>query len=97
MSVGFEALVFEPRDRGVGAEYFFPNNFGVSVIKTEYSYGGKDGLYEVAVLDRKTGGIRREPTELSSDRSMVTDSIVGWLTPEGVTDFMRKVAALKES
>lgn len=30
---------------------FFANGRGVSIIRTEYSYGGRDGLFEVTVLD----------------------------------------------
>ena len=29
---------------------FFPNGFGASVISGKYSYGGPEGLYELAVL-----------------------------------------------
>lgn len=30
--------------------YKFPNNYGASVVKHKYSYGGKDGLWEVGVI-----------------------------------------------
>ena len=39
------------RTPGIYQEYKFPNGYGASVIKHRYSYGGKDGLWEVAVLD----------------------------------------------
>ena len=29
---------------------FYSNGYGISVISNEFSYGGRDGLYEVAVL-----------------------------------------------
>ena len=32
--------------------YKFPNGYGASVIKGPYSYGGPDGLWELAVLDQ---------------------------------------------
>lgn len=30
--------------------YKFPNNYGASVVKHKYSYGGKDGLWQVGVI-----------------------------------------------
>jgi hypothetical protein len=33
------------------AEHYFDNGFGVSVVRHQFSYGGTDGLYELAVLD----------------------------------------------
>ena len=29
---------------------FFDNGYGVSIIRNQYSYGGKDGLFEMAIL-----------------------------------------------
>lgn len=31
----------------------FKNGFGISIIRGEYSYGGNQGLYEIAPLDRE--------------------------------------------
>ena len=35
---------------GIQKIYSFPNGYGASVIKHEGSYGGSDGLWELAVL-----------------------------------------------
>jgi hypothetical protein len=29
---------------------FYENGYGVSVVCNEYSYGGREGLYELAIL-----------------------------------------------
>jgi len=36
---------------GIGRVYKFKNGFGASVVKHDFSYGGKKGLWELALLD----------------------------------------------
>jgi hypothetical protein len=52
----FQDLPFFPINDGfmVGkqARMIFDNGYGVSVVSHTYSYGGKDGLFEVAVLGK---------------------------------------------
>tara|TARA_Y100000389_G_scaffold191656_1_gene218191 strand:- start:377 stop:652 length:276 start_codon:yes stop_codon:yes gene_type:complete len=40
----------KPVHGGIQHVYKFKNGFGASVIKHKYSYGGKKGLWEVALL-----------------------------------------------
>ena len=70
---------------GVVSRISFENGYGASVVKHEYSYGGKNGLYELAVLD-KTG-------ELTYD-TPITDDVIGYLREEDVTDVMEKIQKL---
>jgi hypothetical protein len=63
----------------------FENGYGVSVVSHTYSYGGKDGLFEIAVLD-KDG-------DLTYD-TPVTNDVIGYLTEEDVTDVMKQVQEL---
>jgi hypothetical protein len=70
---------------GVQARIQFENGYGVSVVKTNYSYGGKDGLYELAVLS--------EDGEITYNTG-ITDDVMGYLSPEDVTDVMSKIQAL---
>jgi hypothetical protein len=70
---------------GVVARIFFDNGYGASVVKHEYSYGGKDGLYELAVLD-KDG-------ELTYD-TPITNDVIGYLREIDVTDVMEKIQKL---
>ena len=62
----------------------FENGYGVSVVRNLLSYGGKEGLYELAVLLGE---------ELCYD-TPVTDSVEGWLTPNDVTRIMAQVQEL---
>jgi hypothetical protein len=70
---------------GVVGRIFFDNGYGASVVKHEYSYGGKDGLYELAVLD-KNG-------ELCYD-TPITEDVIGYLRDIDVTDVMEKIQKL---
>ena len=70
---------------GKQARMTFENGYGVSVVSHSYSYGGKDGLFEIAVLD-KDG-------DLTYD-TPVTNDVIGYLTEEDVTDVMKQVQEL---
>jgi hypothetical protein len=82
----FADLEFKPRESifGIQSRMDFDNGFGVSVIKGEYSYGGKDGLYELAVM--KNGYLTYD--------TPITDDVLGDLTPDDVTEAMAKVQQL---
>ena len=80
-----EDLVFDRSDSHVArAKAHFPNGYTASVIIGPYSYGGDEGLYELAVMH---GG---ELCYLTP----VTDDVVGHLTPEQVTELLAKIEAL---
>ena len=82
----FKDLEFLPfHSDGVYARIMFENGLGASIVKTSFSYGGKNGLYEVAVLDTD-GEITYE--------TAVTDDVIGHLTPEQVTETMAFIQAL---
>lgn len=58
----FDDLKFEPHANwnGVQAVAFFPNGYVASVIRADHSYGGPQGLYELAkatapAISRSTG------------------------------------------
>lgn len=70
---------------GKKARMHFDNGYGVSVVSHSYSYGGRDGLYEVAVLD--------SGDNLTYD-TPVTNDVIGYLTEEDVTDVMKQVQEL---
>jgi len=71
---------------GVQARITFDNGYGASVVKTPYSYGGKDGLYELAVL-----GI---DGHLTYD-TPVTSDVIGYLRDIDVTEVMEKIQQLQ--
>jgi len=83
----FKDLEFMPHAMGEGVQskLSFDNDYGVSVVRTSWSYGGKDGLYELAVLD-KNG-------QLTYDTS-VTNDVIGYLSEEEVSNTMEQVQKL---
>lgn len=86
----FEDLEFEkiedaPYQVGVKCRATFSNGYGASVVSHTFSYGGKEGLYEIAVLD-PDGEITYETS--------VTDNVIGYLTPEEVTEVLTDIQNL---
>lgn len=83
----FKDLEFEQLDsfyNGVQCIVNFDNGFGASIVKHDYSYGGKDGLYELAVLN-DNGLVYDTP---------ITDDVLGYLTPKDVTEVLIKIQQL---
>lgn len=70
---------------GKRARMFFPNGYGVSVISNNYSYGGREGLFEIGVLDTAGDLCYNTP---------VTDDVIGWLNEEDVSRVMKEVQEL---
>ena len=62
----------------------FDNGYGVSVICTPFSYGGKSGLYEMAVFH---DGELTYTTDLGDD-------VKGWLTEDEVTELLKQIQEL---
>lgn len=88
----FEELKFGPKrdgdfTMGVQARHYFPNGYGVSVIQGPYTYGGPEGLYELAVMT-EDGLCYDTP---------ITEDVLGHLTPEEVTGLLAQVEALPTS
>ena len=84
----FKDIEFKPNpmgeDFGITSRTQFDNGYEASVVKSEYTYGGKDGLYELAVF--KDG-------EICYD-TPITNDVIGYLRPEDVTDVMAKIQQL---
>lgn len=73
-----------PIGEGTLAIHGFPNGYSASVIRNSYSYGGSEGLYEIAVLH---GGSL-------CYASPITGDVLGFLTEGDVIDTLNKIADL---
>lgn len=86
----FKDLVFNEHPNlghigGVQARIEFDNGYGASVVRSQYTYGGDRGLYELAVFG-KDGHITYD--------TPITNDVIGYLRPEDVTDVMEKIQQL---
>ena len=72
---------------GVYCRIMFENGFGASIVKHDFSYGGRDGLYEIAVLDDIEGG----PIYYTS----VTDDVLGYLSEGDVETHLNEIKSLE--
>ena len=83
----FNDLEFKPHSNmdGIMSRIEFENGYGASIVKGEYTYGGKDGLYELAVLNNNGDLIYDTP---------VTSDVEGYLSETQVTDLLIKIQQL---
>lgn len=65
--------------------YKFDNGYGASVVKHNHSYGGKKGLYELAVLDNEGALCYTTP---------ITEDVVGHLTMGEVENLLAEISYL---
>lgn len=86
----FSDLKFETDEMGEHACHLYNNHYGVSVVRGPYSYGGKNGLYELAVVYMRP---EDKESQLVYD-TPVTNDVEGYLTPDDVTRLMAQVEAL---
>ena len=70
---------------GHGYVYNFENGYGASVVSHDASYGGKQGLYEIAVLD-STGDLCYS--------TPITDDVIGYATEDKVLDTLHRIRML---
>lgn len=74
------------RNGGLQEIYKFPNGYGASVICNPYSFGGDEGLWEIAVLD-ENGHITYE--------TPITADVIGYLNDDEVIEILNKIKELE--
>ena len=76
-------------NNGVQHKYAFSNGYGASVVKHDFSYGGKNGLWELAVLDFSVDS----EGELCYT-SGITDDVIGHLSWNNVEKYLGEIQQL---
>ena len=82
----FNDLEFTPHpvdSRGIMSRIMFDNGWGASVVRHDYSYGGKDGKYELAVLGSNG--------DLHYDNEVAGGDVQGYLDEEEVTYLLKAI------
>lgn len=83
------------RELNGGVQYIakYPNNYGASIVKHEYSYGREDGKWELAVTkySENTEDINDFELTYATD---ITDDVIGWLSEEEVEELLLRIQAL---
>lgn len=70
---------------GVQLIYRYPNGYGASVVSFYGSYGGSQGLWELAVLDHE-GNITYD--------TPITNDVEGYLTNDEVDELLERIERL---
>jgi len=74
-----------------GGEYLsravvpFENGYKASIVIGPYTYGGKKGLFEIAILDDKGEVTYNTP---------ITNDVIGHLTEQGVEEVLQQISEL---
>ena len=88
--IGFNDLKFvEMEDKfynGIKCRVHFDNGYGASIVKHNYSYGGREGLYEIAVLG--------SDGTLHYDNPVAKGDVRGYLTEEDVDTLIKEIQQL---
>ena len=85
----FKDLEFKLHPNHIGgkqARIIFDNGYGASIIQTPFSYGGKMGLYELAILD--------EEGHVCNTTSISEKGVIGYLREKDVSEVMIKIQNL---
>jgi len=76
-----------PLNGGVQNVFKFDNGYSASVVRHSFSYGGSNGLWELAVL--RDGWIVYD--------TPITDDVLGHLTESDVQAILAKIEALPKA
>lgn len=67
----------------------FHNGYGASIVSNQYSYGGNEGLFEIAVLEYD----ENDESSICYD-TPITDDVLGYLTWGDVDSVLEQIKAL---
>lgn len=86
-----EPVIARPIEYGLQKIYRFDNGFGASVVKSQFSYGGDENLWELAVIVFDSDD--PEVFELTYE-TPITNDVIGNLSDEDVEEKLTEIKAL---
>ena len=86
-----EPVIARPIEFGIQKIYRFPNGYGASVVKSEYSYGGSENMWELAVITFEGDG--SEKFELTYE-TPITNDVLGSLSDDEVEEKLTEISQL---
>ena len=89
----FKELPSKELNGGIQYLVKYLNNYGASIVQHEFSYGGKDGKWELAVTVYPEGTEDINDFELTY-ATEITDDVIGWLSEEEVEELLLRIQAL---
>lgn len=84
----FKTFNSQSLNGGIQYKNFYPNGYGVSIVKHSFSYGGDRGLWELAVLKGTESNWNLCYT------TEITDDVIGYLSEEQVNEICDRVQNL---
>ena len=78
---------------GVHGIVRFKNGYGLSVVRHSYSYGGREGKYELALLKIGTlkGASQENDWDVVYNEKLGYSDVRGWMTEEDVEHELNKI------
>lgn len=80
---------------GIQKLYRFDNGLGASVVRHKFSYGGKTGLWEVAVTKYHSEDIQDFTlyynVDLKHKCKVITGTVMGYLSEEEVDEILSEI------
>lgn len=80
----FSDLQFTTLFDGVRSAVTFSNGYGASIVRHKHSYGGNEGLYELAVTKNN---------KITYD-TPITDDVIGYLSELDVENYLKQIEAM---
>lgn len=75
-------------DTGIQYLAFYPNGYGASIVQHPYSYGNRDGLWELAVIKGT-----EEEWNICYE-TPITNDVLGYLDENEVDEVLTQIEAL---
>lgn len=89
----FNPIVNRSINGGTQKIYRFENDFGASVVRHKYSYGGDEGLWELAVLKFENEDDNSWDLNYETE---ITNDVIGYVSEDELEDLLNRINKLEK-